>query len=141
MLICLARATNWWTFWPLRMPLKCVSKAFLFFVGYECFRDRFRAQIFQLDLGPMRPLPLPHLVSHLLINTNLLTSYVTLVICKNILNFSSSWSKSSETNPWCRLLCFSASHGWTQHLLFLVFETLLCLLLSFINCEHADFLF
>ena len=44
-------------------------------------------------------------------------------IHKNILISSLSWSNSLETNPWYRLLCFSGSHGFTQHFLFLVFET------------------
>ena len=90
----------------------------LFCVGslFQCFRVRIRAQIFWQDLGPVRSLPLPHLVAHL-INTNLLTSYVSVFIRKNILNSSLSWSKSSETNPWYRL--FSASHGFTRHFLFL----------------------
>ena len=48
------------------------------------------------------------------------------------------WScrKSSETNPWYRLLCFSANYGLAQKFLLLAFETLLCFLLCFINCEH-----
>ena len=39
---------------------------------------------------------------------------MSVFIRKNILNFSLSWSKSSETNPWHRLLCFSASRGFTH---------------------------
>ena len=35
----------------------------------------------------------------------------------------------------------SASHGFLQHFLFPVFETLLCFLLCFINCEHAATIF
>ena len=44
---------------------------------------------------------------------NRLTSYVSVFIRKNILNSFLPWSKSSETNPWYKLLCFSASHGFT----------------------------
>ena len=90
----------------------------------QCFRVRIRAQIFWQDLGPVRPPPHPHLVAYRLINTNLLTLYVSVFICKNILNSSLSWSKSWETNPPYRIFCFSVSHGFTQHFLFLVFETL-----------------
>ena len=85
----------------------------------------------------MRPLPLPYLTAHLLINTNILTSYISVLIYKNILNSSLPWSKSSETNPWYRLLCFWASHGFTQDFLFFVFKTLICFINSFITCEHA----
>ena len=111
---------------------------FLFCVGslLQCFRLRIMAQIFRPDLGSVRSPPLLHLVAHLLINTNLLTSYASVYIRKNILNSSLSWSKSSQTNPWYRLLCFSASYGFTQHFLFLVFETL-CFLLYFINYEDV----
>ena len=139
LLIYFAGATNWWTFWPLQMPWKWISKAFLFCVGslLHYFRFRIREQTFQPDLGPVSPLRISHLVAHLLINTNLLTFYVSVFFRKNILNSSLSCSKSSETNPWYGLLCFSASHGFTHHFFFLVFETLLCFLLCFINCEHA----
>ena len=99
---------------------------------YFNIRVRITAQIFRPDLGPVRLPLLPHLVAHVLINRNLLTSYVSVFIRKNILNSFLSWSKSLETNP-----CFSASHGFTQHFLFLVFKTLLCFVLSFIHCEHA----
>ena len=111
---------------------------FLFCVGslLQCFRLRIMAQIFRPDLGSVRSPPLLHLVAHLLINTNLLTSYASVYIRKNILNSSLSWSKSSQTNPWYRLICFSASYGFTQHFFFLVFETL-CFLLYFINCEDV----
>ena len=110
----------------------------LFCVGslFQCFRLRIRAQIFRLDIGLVRSPPLLHLVVHLLINTNLLTSYASVYIRKNILNSSLSWSKSSQTNPWYRLLCFSASYGFTQHFLFLVLEPL-CFLLYFINYEDV----
>ena len=110
---------------------------FLFCVGslLQCFRLRIRAQIFRPDLGSVRSPPLLHLVAHLLINTNLLTSYASMYIRKNILNSSLSWSKSSQIHQWYRLLCFSASYGFTQHFLFLVFETLLSFLLYFINYE------
>ena len=64
-------------------------------------------------------------------------SDVSVFIRKNILNSSLSWSKSSKGNPWYRLLYFSASLDLTQYLLFLMFETLLCFLLYFINFEHA----
>ena len=112
---------------------------FLFCVGslLQCFRLRIRAQIFRPDLGSVRSPPLLHLVAHLLINTNLLTSYASVYIRKNILNSSLSWSKSSQTNPWYRLLCFSTSYGFTQHFLFLVFETLLSFLLYFINYDDV----
>ena len=108
----------------------------LFCMGslFQCFRVRIRSQIFRQDLGPVRPPPLPHLVAHLLINKNLLTSYVSVFICKNILNSSLLWSKSSETNPW--YLLWLNSHGFIQHFLFLVFETLY-FLLYFIIFEHA----
>ena len=77
-----------------------------------------RVQTFQPDLGRVKLSPLPHLVVHLLINTNLIVIwFISVFICKNILNSSLSWSKSSETNPWYRL--FSASHGFTRHFLFL----------------------
>ena len=110
---------------------------FLFCVGslLQCIRLRIR--VLDLDLGSVRSPPLLHLVAHLLINTNLLTSYASVYIRKNILNSSLSWSKSSQTNPWYRLLCFSASYGFTQHFLFLVFETLLSFLLYFINYEDV----
>ena len=68
-----------------------------------------------------------------------LTSYVWVFIGKNLLNSSLSWSKSSETNAWYRLLCFPGSHGFTQYFLFLVFETLLCFLICFINCKYNMF--
>ena len=77
------------------------------------------------------------LVAHLLINANLLTSYVSVFMLKNIPNSFLSWSKSTENNPWYRLLCFSASHGFHKHFLFLVFKALLCFALCFINCEHT----
>ena len=107
-------------------------------LSLSIFRIRIRAQILRLDLGPVRPPPLSQLVTHLLINTNLLTSYVSVFIRKNILNSSLSWSKSTETNPWYRLSCFLVSHGFTQHFLFLVFETLLCFLICFINCANMQ---
>ena len=111
----------------------------MFCVGsvLQCFRIRIRANIFWPDLGSVRPAPLLHLLRHLLINTNLITSYVSVFIPKNILNSSLSWSKSSENNPWYRLLCFPASHGFTQDFLFLLFETLLCFSLCFKNLEHV----
>ena len=111
----------------------------LFCVGslFQCFRVRIRAQIFPPNLGSMRSPPLLLQVTPLLINTNLLTSYVSVYIHKSILNSSLSWSNSSQTNPGYKLLCFSASYGFTQHLLFLVFETLLCSLLYFINSEDV----
>ena len=86
---------------------------------------------FMVVLSP----PLPHLVGHLLICSNLLTSYTSVYIWKNILNSSLSWS--SQTNQWYRLLCFSASYGFTQHFLLPVFETLLCFLLYVINSEDV----
>ena len=76
---------------------------------YFNVRVRITAQIFRPDLGPVRLPLLPHLVAHVLINRNLLTSYVSVFIRKNILNSFLSWSKSLETNP-----CFSASHGFTH---------------------------
>ena len=82
--------------------LKYISKVFLFCVVslLQCFRVRFKEQIIiQPDLGPVRPSPLRHIVAHMLININLLTSYVSMFIRKNILN-SLSRSNSSETNPW-----------------------------------------
>ena len=103
----------------------------------QCFRLRIRVQVFRPYLGSVRSPPLLHLVTHLLINTNLLTSYASVYNRKNILNSSLSWSKNSQTNLWYRLLCFSASYGFTQHFLFLVFETLLCFLLYFINYEDV----
>ena len=51
----------------------------------------------------MRGLPLIHQVAHLPINTNLLISYVSVSIRRNILNSSLSSSKSLEANPWCKL--------------------------------------
>ena len=97
-----------------------------------------RAKFFRPDLRVLRFPLLSHLVGgHLVGNTNLLTSYTSVLIRKNILNSSLSWSKGSENNSWNRLLCFSASYGFIQHFLFLVFEILLCFLLSFLNCEHA----
>ena len=112
---------------------------FLFCVGslLQCFRVRIRAQIFPPNLGSMRSPPLLLQVTPLLINTNLLTSYVSVYIHKSILNSSLSWSNSSQTNPGYKLLCFSASYGFTQHFLFLVLETLLCSLLYFINSEDV----
>ena len=107
---------------------------------------RIRAQIVRPDLGPVWLPPNPpsfpsplsihtHLVAHLLININLRTSYISVFIRKNILNSSLTCSKSSETY---RHLCFSASHGFTKHFLFHLFETLLlCFLLRFVNCNHA----
>ena len=110
---------------------------FLFCVGslLQGFRVRIRAQIFQPDLGSVRSPSLLHQVAHLLINTNLLTSYALVCIHKNILNSSLSWS--SQTIPWYRLLCFSVSYCFTQHFLFLVFETLLYFLLYFLNYEDV----
>ena len=67
--------------------------------------------------------------------TNLI--YFSVFIRENILNSSLSWSKTAENNPWYRLLCFSASYGFTQHFLFLLLETLLCFVLYFINCKRA----
>ena len=54
----------------------------------------------------MRLLPLLHQVAHLPINTNLLTSYVSVFICQNILKSSLWWSKSTEPNPWYKLYAF-----------------------------------
>ena len=54
----------------------------------------------------MRLLPLLHQVAHLPINTNLLTSYVSVFICQNILKSSLRWSKSTEPNPWYKLYAF-----------------------------------
>ena len=54
----------------------------------------------------MRLLPLLHQVAHLPINTNLLTSCVSVFIRQNILNSSLSWTKSSEANPWYKLYAF-----------------------------------
>ena len=118
--------------------LKMYFWGVLFCVGslIQCFRERIRVQTFRQDLGPVRPPHLLHLVAHLLINKNWLASYVSVFIRKKILNSSLLSSKSSETNPWCRLSCFSASHGFIQHFLLLVFETL-CFLLYIIICEHA----
>ena len=98
---------------------------FLFCVGslLQCFRLRITVQIFRPDLGSLRSPPLLHLVAHLLINTNLLTLYASVYNRENILNSSLLWSKSSQSNPWYRLLCCSASYGFTQHFYFLVFET------------------
>ena len=139
MLICTACATNWWTFWSLPIPWKCISEAFLFCVGslLQRFRVRIRAQSFRPCLGLVRSCPLSQLVAHLPINTSLLISYVSVFICRNILSSSLSWSMNTETNPWCRLLCFSVSHDFTQHFLFLVFETLVYFLLRCINCKHT----
>ena len=84
LLICFAGATKWWTFWPLQMSWKWISEAFLFCVGslLHYFRFRIREQTFQPDLGPVRPLRIPHLVAHLLINTNLLAFYASVFIRK-----------------------------------------------------------
>ena len=97
----------------------------MFCVGslLQCFRVRIMAEVFGPELGSVRLPPLLHLFAHLMINTNLQTSYVSVFIRKNILNSSLSWSKSSETNLWHRLLCFSSSYGSTQHFLLFVFET------------------
>ena len=51
---------------------------------------------------------------------------------KRILSF---WKLITDTEY--RLLCFSVSYNFTQHFLFLVFETLPYFLLCFANCEHA----
>ena len=112
---------------------------FLFYVCslLQCFRLRIRAQIFQPDLWLFWIPLLLYLVAHLLINTNLLTSYASVYIRKNILNSSLSWSKSSQTNSWYRLLGLSTSYGFTQHFLLLVFKTQLCFLLYFINSENV----
>ena len=111
----------------------------MFCVGslLQCFRVRIMAEVFGPELGSVRLPPLLHLFAHLMINTNLQTSYVSVFIRKNILNSSLSWSKSSETNLWHRLLCFSSSYGSTQHFLLFVFETLPCFLLCFINYEDV----
>ena len=121
------------------MPSKYIYEVFLFCVGslLQCFRVRIKAQIFRPDLGWVSSPLLFHLVALLLINTNLLTSYASVCNRKSILNSSLSWSKSSQINLWYRLLCFPASHGFTQHFLFLVFETLLSFLLYFMNYEDV----
>ena len=62
----------------------------------QCFKVRIRAQIFGPDLGSMRPPPLLHLVAHLLIGTSLLTSYVSVLIHKNILNSSLPWRAQKQ---------------------------------------------
>ena len=88
--------------------LKYIYEALLFCVGslLQCLGVRIRTQIYRPDLGLVRFSPLLHLVAHLPINTNLLTSYVSVFIRQNILNSSLSWSKSSEANPWYKLYAF-----------------------------------
>ena len=56
--------------------LKYIYEAFLFCVSslLQCLRVRIRAKIFRPDLGTVKFPPLLHLVAHLPINANLLTS-------------------------------------------------------------------
>ena len=88
---------------------RCLKNTFTRRFGFlgcllHCFRVIIRAQIFRPDLGSVRPPPLLHLVAHLLINTNVLTLYVSVsvFIRKSTLNSSLLWSKSTEKNPWYR---------------------------------------
>ena len=90
----------------------------------------------------MRFPSLLHLVAYLPINTNLLTSYVSVLICQNILNSSLSWSKNSERNPRYKLYAFQPATVLANISSFLCL-TLLCLFLCFINCltQIAPFFF
>ena len=97
----------------------------------QCFRVRIWAQIFRPDLGPVRLPPLLYLVAHLPINTFAKTFWI--LLCREV----RAQKIIHDT------LCFSASHGFIWHFLFLVFETLLCFLLCFINylTQIAPFFF
>ena len=60
------------------VALKMHFQMLLFYVGslVQCFRFRIWVQISWSDKGLVRSLLFPYLVAHLLVNPNLLTSYV-----------------------------------------------------------------
>ena len=102
--------------------LQCISKVFLFCVGslLQCFRVRIREKIIRTDLESVKPSPLRHIVAHMLINTNLLTLYVSVSFEKTF------WILCREVTA--QKLIHNSQPRFSQHFLFLAFETLLCFL-------------
>ena len=76
---------------------------------FNVWQSELGHKFFEPDLGSVRFLPLLHQVGHPLIDTNLLTSYVSVFIRQYILNSSVLWSKSSEGNPWYKLYAFQSA--------------------------------
>ena len=75
----------------------------------QCFKVRIRTQIFRPDLGPVRLPPPLQLVVHKAHQHKITNPYISMFIRKDILSSSLLWIKSSETSPWYRQSCFSAS--------------------------------